>query len=465
MIDHTVDDARRMTTATLPSVPHPPTPSPRSGRRGGSDRALDPTCTYDYLYRLTSVTYPGPTTTSYALDAVGNRNSMTVAGNTTTYAYDDNDRITSVTPPSPASVINYTWDDNGDLTARGSDSFSWDYEDRMVSATVNSVTTNFAYRGDGLRNSRTVGGNTTTFTWDVAAGLPVVLDDGNQYLYGAGLTAQKQSGSWYYYLADGLGSTMAVVDASGTVQDSYTYDVYGKPTKTGSLPNEFDFAGQQTDGTGLQYLRARYMDPATGTFLSRDPLASGPGWTGSGFAYAAANPGNRVDPLGLFELPGDDLGGVFNGDSVDNVCFKRDPGSLPNPDLCQRLVELANDYGMGSDMFDNVGDLANIVKDVYAFTLLNTAMALLGEYAYHRIKACAMGDECRAALDNDFLAGTFYSSEIALFLSTLKNASAVLVFVQQSWWAFKRAYSQGWTELRGKMEYQERRRKEIGMWP
>ena len=77
---------------------------------------------YDDLYRLTSVTYPGPSTTSYAFDAFGNRTSMTVAGNTTTYAYDDNDRITSVTPPSPASVINYTWDDNGDLTARGSDS-------------------------------------------------------------------------------------------------------------------------------------------------------------------------------------------------------------------------------------------------------------------------------------------------------------------------------------------------------
>ena len=30
-----------------------------------------------------------------------------------------------------------------------------------------------------------------------------------------------------------LGSTMAVVDASGTVQDSYNYDVYGTPSKTG----------------------------------------------------------------------------------------------------------------------------------------------------------------------------------------------------------------------------------------
>jgi RHS repeat-associated protein len=227
---------------------------------------------------------------------------MTVAGNTTTSAYDHNDRITSVTPPSPASVINYTWDDNGDLTARGSDSFSWDYEDRMVSATVNSVTTTFAYRGDGLRNSRTVGGNTTTFTWDIAAGLPVVLDDGNQYVYGAGLVSQKQGGNWYYYLADGLGSTMAVVNASGTVQDSYTYDVYGTPTKTGSLGNEFDFAGQQTDGTGLQYLRARYYDSATGTFLSRDPMAESATWLETPFAYSS-NPCTEIDPSGLASKP------------------------------------------------------------------------------------------------------------------------------------------------------------------
>ena len=53
-------------------------------------------------------------TTSYACDAFGNRTSMTVAGNTTTYAYDDNDRLTSLTP-STVSVINYTWDDIGDL--------------------------------------------------------------------------------------------------------------------------------------------------------------------------------------------------------------------------------------------------------------------------------------------------------------------------------------------------------------
>jgi uncharacterized protein RhaS with RHS repeats len=86
-------------------------------------------------------------------------------------------------------------------------------------------------------------------------------NDGKQYVYGLGLISQKQGGTRYWYLADGLGSTLAMVDSAGVVQKSYTYDVYGKPTATGGLANEFDFAGQQTDGTGLQYLRARYMDP------------------------------------------------------------------------------------------------------------------------------------------------------------------------------------------------------------
>ena len=50
---------------------------------------------------------------------------------------------------------------------------------------------------------------------------------------------------------------MAIVDSSGNSQTSYQYDVYGEVTGgSGSLANEFDFAGQQADATGLQYLRA-----------------------------------------------------------------------------------------------------------------------------------------------------------------------------------------------------------------
>ena len=128
-----------------------------------------------------------------------------------------------------------------------------------------------AYRGNGLRNSRT-----------------------------AGLISQTSGANTYYYLSDGLGSTMKTVDATGTVVNGYTYDVYGKKTSsTGSQANEFDFAGQQTDATGLQYLRARYYDPATGAFLSRDPMAASPGWGGNSYSYASGNPVNATDPSGL----------------------------------------------------------------------------------------------------------------------------------------------------------------------
>ena len=309
---YTYDDGDRLTgishvkdgTTTVASVAY--TLDDVGNRTQRADQQGTHTYAYDDLYRLTSVTYPGPSTTTYAFDAFGNRTSMTTSAGTTSYTHDDADRITEVQPPSPASAIAYTWDDNGNLVERGSDTFAWDYEDRMVEATVNSLTSTFAYRGDGLRDSRTVGMTTTTFTWDINAGLPVVLDDGNQYLYGAGLSAMKQSGDWYYYLADGLGSTMAVVDSSGDVENGYTYDIYGEPTVTGSLANEFDFAGQQTDPTGLQYLRARYYDPAAGVFLSRDPMANETWWLSSGFGYGRCDPVLVTDPTGLIPSDGSD---------------------------------------------------------------------------------------------------------------------------------------------------------------
>ena len=98
---------------------------------------------------------------------------------------------------------------------------------------------------------------------------------------------------------DGLGSTMAIVDGSGNSQKSYTYDVYGEATPSGGLANEFDFAGQQTDATGLQYLRARYYDPETGTFLSREPMALSAGWIGHPTGYGANNPVRMTDATGL----------------------------------------------------------------------------------------------------------------------------------------------------------------------
>ena len=70
---------------------------------------------------------------------------------------------------------------------------------------------------------------------------------------------------------------MALCDASGTVLNSYNYDVFGAiRSSSGSTANAFTFTGEQTDATtGLEYLRARYYDSAAGRFLSRDPLGGG----------------------------------------------------------------------------------------------------------------------------------------------------------------------------------------------
>jgi RHS repeat-associated protein len=57
------------------------------------------------------------------------------------------------------------------------------------------------------------------------------------------------------------------------------------------------YAGQYTDlETGYQYLRARYYDPATGQFLTRDPAVAA---TGQAYSYGNGDPLNEVDPLGL----------------------------------------------------------------------------------------------------------------------------------------------------------------------
>ena len=117
-------------------------------------------------------------------------------------------------------------------------------------------------------------------------------------------------------LLDPLGSPVAVWQpATGTLGTlSWTPEgratVHGPngavqcaPNGTGALCStpggiEFGFAGQwQSAPTGLVWMRARWYSPALAQFLSPDPLGfiDGP----NRYAYAADDPVNRVDPLGL----------------------------------------------------------------------------------------------------------------------------------------------------------------------
>ena len=211
----------------------------------------------------------------------------------TTYLYDTRGNRTTVTPPS-GGATNLSYDQANRLTAYG------------------SIAT-YAYNGDHLRMSKTVSGTTSQFLWDVASAVPLLLKDGSTaYVYGpGGLPMEQINGSTVLWLHhDQLGSTRLVTDTTGASQATYAFDPYGNITaSTGTITNPMRFAGQYRDGeSSLYYLRARYYDPATGQFLSRDPAVA---TTREPYAFVGENPLNATDPSGLCDW--NPLSGGFCG--------------------------------------------------------------------------------------------------------------------------------------------------------
>jgi RHS repeat-associated protein len=97
-----------------------------------------------------------------------------------------------------------------------------------------------------------------------------------------------------------------LANSSGAVTDTYDYDAFGNLlNKTGTTPNNYVYRGEQYDqDLGLYYLRARYYNPATGRFLSRDPEDgdySNPA-TLHKYLYAHGDPVNLKDPSGRSAL-------------------------------------------------------------------------------------------------------------------------------------------------------------------
>lgn len=84
--------------------------------------------------------------------------------------------------------------------------------------------------------------------------------------------------------------------------DSYDYDAFENVlNNTGSTPNEMLYRGEQYDpDLALYYLRARYYNPVTGRFVSRDPengIVTDPE-TLHKYVYAGGDPVNLSDPTG-----------------------------------------------------------------------------------------------------------------------------------------------------------------------
>jgi RHS repeat-associated protein len=201
-------------------------------------------------------------------DAVGNRFFEQTNLGTTTYAYDDANRLASV------NGVTYTWDNNGNLLDDGVYTYTYDHTNRLVAVSDQQSAVSYAYNGLGDRLSQTVGSTTTNYTLDLAAGLTQVLADGtNTYLYGLGRIGEQQPAGWQYHLGDALGSVRQLVDASGEIQLSERYEPYGEVLfSAGSATSSFGFTGEMVDTNGLIYLRARYYAPYLNQFIQPDPI-------------------------------------------------------------------------------------------------------------------------------------------------------------------------------------------------
>ncbi len=226
-----------------------------------------------------------------------------------------------VTEASPEGNIINTYDANGNLvkqTGSKTADYVYDKENHLTKATIRQgdgvIIEAYTYDHGGNRTSKTVNGKDTTFyVNDTSAGLTMVVAetgrDGRETAYytrGDELLSMERGGEVCYYLYDGHGSVRTLTNAAGRITDCYSYDAYGNLLKKeGDTENEFLYTGEQYNAdTGLYYLRARYMNPSTGTFISMDsyqgtiydPVSL------HKYLYAGANPVQYTDPTGYSRL-------------------------------------------------------------------------------------------------------------------------------------------------------------------
>jgi RHS repeat-associated protein len=272
--------------------------------------------TYDNASRLQNILHQGPAgvieSLTYTYDTAGNRINLTRANSAATNlpaavqaAYDAANEQTQF------AGANLTYDQNGNLTSDGTNTYTWDARNR-VTALSGAVSASFSYDALGGRISKTVNGVTAQYLYD---GNDIVLESGASgvasYLRSLNIDEPfvRQSSSNEFYHTDALGSVLALTGQTGATQTSYNYEPFGKTTITGASSNPFQYTGRENDGTGLYYYRARYYSPLLYRFIREDPINfHNPDSNTNFYLYSLNNPVNFKDPFGLWRITGQEPG-------------------------------------------------------------------------------------------------------------------------------------------------------------
>ena len=258
---------------------------------------------YDPANRLKSATIgvngmaPASSATphfSYGYDQASNPTTITTNGVTQSPTY-----------ASTNEIIGGDYDLNGNPKTLNGAVYTWDAANRLASATVGDVETDFTYDGMSrlVRIVSKKGGSIISdkaYTWsgttrvaehdNLQSGSPV----SKQY-FDQGVIA---GGKPYYYASDSLGSVRQLVDASGTIHAQYDYDPYGNQTKlNGDVDSDIGYAGYFNNRTsGLDLAVYRAYSPHQARWVNRDPIGEVGGI--NLYEYAASNPVGWTDPLG-----------------------------------------------------------------------------------------------------------------------------------------------------------------------
>ena len=318
------------------------------------------TYNYDDASRLVSTTNPNGTTADYSydegnrlsslvnaksdasvissyvytLDNIGNhlqenRNeplSPVLIPGTVAYSYDEENRMTI------ANGIANSFDENGNMIGKDTDTYQFDYEDRLTQTTVDGNVTNYGYDGLGDRYFRTRIEGTTRFILDTNTNLTNVIAEANAtnaisayYIYGLGLISRiDASNNTEYYHFDSRGSTVALTDQNQIMTDYYAYDPFGKLTAiSGTNSNPFRFLGRhgvQNEGDNLNYIRARYYDTNQQQFINKDSYLGEDrqSQTLNRYIYALNSPVRLIDVSGFSAKEGIVTFGLNGTNDIDN---------------------------------------------------------------------------------------------------------------------------------------------------
>lgn len=377
---------------------------------------------YDGLGRLIKETDSLTTTDIETLsyDPFGNRRTRTIGGVTYFYSHNALHQIEEIRSGSASGpvVASFTYDDNGNMTAKTYDgvttTIGYDLMDRVVMVAKDGLDAETYLYDHGIRRiTKTVGSTTTNYHYSGPDIIGEYSSDWStlQALYGHGAAmddplARIVAGSPSYYHGDGLGSIVGVSDSTSTLTATNRYDAWGNITASTGTTAQYGYTAREPDATGLVYYRSRYYDPQLGRFTQPDPKGFIDGL--NQYAYVMNSPVNYVDPWGMtastYTSTGNSGGYIsYIGQTISNSA------SLVGNAVYNGIVQpvatagaaILSGVSAGVDMFDNALYNATGISPDDQIGLLMS----MGPYG-------AMAGEAVATIKNS--------------LSTIKNSTAIL---------------------------------------